>query len=296
MSGNSPYFSVIIPSYNRIIFLPGLIESLRNQSYKDFEIIIVDDGSTDDTALYIQSLNDINIRYIHKQNGGVSSARNVGLQHAKGKYINFFDSDDLAYPNHLAAANTFFEKNKDCKVVIFDYNWGNEERSRFKTVSNRYKHANAEILKHNFISTNSIFIAKEITDTLPFNENLIISEDWEYWIRLSLRAKFCIQNTVTSYITEHKNRSLNQIHPNDLLTQKRYFFNSLKIEEELKHLHYYNQNTLIAHFDSLIALNYALVGNKIETIRYFLNSLKLDASSLFNRRSLAIMKHLFLTW
>lgn len=89
-----PLFSIIIPSYNRAHILPHAIVSVLNQTYSDWELIIVDDGSTDATQDVVQNYNDFRIDYVRKENGGVCSARNLGVHSAKGEYIVFLDSDD----------------------------------------------------------------------------------------------------------------------------------------------------------------------------------------------------------
>ena len=91
---NAPAVSVVVPTYNRASRLGETLRSVVNQTYQDFELIVVDDGSTDDTSKMIQSFPDVRYVFI-KENRGVSRARNEGLAYAKGRYICFLDSDDL---------------------------------------------------------------------------------------------------------------------------------------------------------------------------------------------------------
>ncbi len=102
-----PVFSVIIPTYNRASTLPRAIQSVLAQTFTQFELIVVDDGSTDDTAHVVQRFADPRIRYIHQENRGRSAARNVGASASTGRYVTFLDSDDEALPDwlfHLNAA------------------------------------------------------------------------------------------------------------------------------------------------------------------------------------------------
>jgi len=95
MNEKNPTVSVIIPTYNRAHTIGRAIKSVLNQTYQDFEIIVVDDGSTDNTEEVVKSFRDKRIRYIqHKKNKGAAAARNTGIKSAKGKYIAFQDSDD----------------------------------------------------------------------------------------------------------------------------------------------------------------------------------------------------------
>ena len=96
-----PVFTVIIPTYNRENFLKRTIDSILSQTFKDFELIIVDDGSTDHTKALIDRYEDDRIVYFYKENGGQNSATNLGIQNAKGEYIAFCDSDDTWMPEKL---------------------------------------------------------------------------------------------------------------------------------------------------------------------------------------------------
>lgn len=105
-----PLFSVIIPTYNRADLVARTVQSVLNQSFVNFEVIVVDDGSTDNTANIIKCINDVRISYIFQENQGVSAARNLGVSVSKGKYIIFLDSDDEALPNWLERfANAFVQ-------------------------------------------------------------------------------------------------------------------------------------------------------------------------------------------
>ncbi len=292
----TPYFSIIIPTYNRANLINALLQGFINQTYKNFEIIIVDDGSVDNTEFVVNSYHESRFKYFKKPNGGVSSARNFGLKKAKGNYINFFDSDDLVYANHLQEAFKFFSLNKDAEIIIFDYDWGNRIQTKYKTISNRYKYPNNAIKKKNYISTNCIFFLANIANKIKFNEVLTISEDWECWIKLSLKTKFYLVNTVTSYIVEHKNRSMNNIEINYLINQKTNFIESLKAEINTKLEKNFNIDYIEAHFCSLIALQAAINRNKKISINYFIQSIKLSIFTFFTKRALAIIKHLIIKW
>lgn len=116
-----PKISVIIPTYNREKYLGKCIESILNQTLNDFEMIIIDDGSTDNTELLVSSYNDFRIHYIKRKNHGIGSSRNHGIDIAKGEYITFVDSDDYVAPSFLEEMyNKAFLEQLD--IVICDYN------------------------------------------------------------------------------------------------------------------------------------------------------------------------------
>jgi len=113
---NRPTVSVIIPTFNRSGYITEAIESVLNQTYKDIEIIVVDDGSTDDTAERLKPYEE-KIRYIRTENGGPASARNAGMKEARGKYVSFLDSDDLYYPYKTELQVNFLDMHHDVAMV-----------------------------------------------------------------------------------------------------------------------------------------------------------------------------------
>ena len=96
-----PYFSIVIPAYNREALLPRALQSVLGQTMQDFELIVVDEGSTDATARVVQDVEDPRVRYIHQENSGAAAARNNGASNATGRYLTFLDSDDEAMPHWL---------------------------------------------------------------------------------------------------------------------------------------------------------------------------------------------------
>src|ERR1700709_1212651 len=104
-----PFFSVIIPVYNRAAPLRAAIESVRAQSCQDFEIVVVDDGSDDDPRGVVDSFQDPRIRFISQPNGGGGKARNSAIDQARGRFIAPLDSDDIFLPHHLASMRALLE-------------------------------------------------------------------------------------------------------------------------------------------------------------------------------------------
>lgn len=96
-------FSIIIPLYNKRTLIKKSIDSIQSQSCQNFEIIVVDDGSTDDSAIYVKQFVDSRIKYYYKENGGVSSARNYGIDKANGEWVIFLDADDEMLPDTLSS-------------------------------------------------------------------------------------------------------------------------------------------------------------------------------------------------
>jgi glycosyltransferase involved in cell wall biosynthesis len=115
-----PQVSVIIPAYNAGKYLEETVRSVLAQTFADLEIIICDDGSTDDTATIAQSFSDPRVKYIHQKNAGVSSARNCSAAHSTGEYLAFLDADDLFHPANLEKKVAVLEQQKDVALVFAD--------------------------------------------------------------------------------------------------------------------------------------------------------------------------------
>jgi glycosyltransferase involved in cell wall biosynthesis len=109
--------SVVIPTYNRRNYVRESLESVLSQTFPDFEVIVVDDGSTDGTHEVVQPYLS-RVRYIRQENRGAAAARNVGIRNARGIYVAFMDSDDLSAPRHLQILHDFLEQRPDCAMVI----------------------------------------------------------------------------------------------------------------------------------------------------------------------------------
>ena len=120
-------FSVILIAYNLEHYLRKTVQSVLDQEFKNFELIIVDDGSTDGTLQVVEFFQDSRINVISQENGGASHARNTGMKAAKGKYVAFLDGDGYWYPDHLKMAYDFFRKHPGVYVYAARYTWNKED-------------------------------------------------------------------------------------------------------------------------------------------------------------------------
>ena len=192
--GDDILVSVVIPTYNREKIIKRAIESILNQSYKNIEIIVVDDGSTDNTKKIIEELNQEigknKIKYIYKENRGVSVARNVGALNAKGKYISFLDSDDKYLKNKIERHLYKTVKNNA------DFSICNEIQIRNGfSIYKKEKEEDIFLDINNFIkkfpshSTSLFFIKRDIFLKYLFDKNQLVSEDTEFILRYLKKDK-----------------------------------------------------------------------------------------------------------
>ena len=119
--------SVVIPLYNKEKQIAHTLQSVFNQTFQNFEVVIVDDGSTDGSVAEVEKLSDSRIRLIHQKNAGVAAARNRGIEEAKGDLIAFLDADDEWKPEYLATQHHLSQKYPDCNVFACNYEFRNIE-------------------------------------------------------------------------------------------------------------------------------------------------------------------------
>lgn len=183
--------NIILPTYNRAQLIARAIKSVLNQTYRDFEIIVVDDGSTDNTEEVVKKIDDKRIRYIrHKENKGAAAARNTGIKASKDQYIAFQDSDDEWPPEKIEKQIIAFENVSPKVGVVYTGFWKTQDNKKVYMPSFNIKSKEGDIhkslLKGNFIGTPTTLIKRECFErTGMFDEKLPILEDWELWIRIS---------------------------------------------------------------------------------------------------------------
>lgn len=193
----NPTVSVVIAAFNAARWIGETLDSVLAQTYRDFEVIVIDDGSTDETADVV-ALYGRKVHYFHRENGGQPSARNVGIRAARGSYIAFIDADDLWLPNKLELQMKLLTVRRHLAWVYSDaFYYDTESRSVRKTASQLNKMFDGDILRQllmgNFIPSPTPVIKKEVFDIIGyFDESplLRIGEDWNMWLKIA--AKYII--------------------------------------------------------------------------------------------------------
>jgi glycosyltransferase involved in cell wall biosynthesis len=189
---DSPKVSVIVPTYNRADRLESALHSIVSQTYQDFELIVVDDGSTDKTSKVVDSFPKAQYLNI-KKNSGVSKARNVGLAFAKGELICFLDSDDLWNKNKIQIQAHWLGNNMDSQICYTDEIWiRNGVRVN---PMNRHRKYSGDIFRHCLglciVSPSSVMIRAKLFDEIGnFDESLPACEDYDLWLRIAAKYAF----------------------------------------------------------------------------------------------------------
>jgi glycosyltransferase involved in cell wall biosynthesis len=190
----APRVSVVIPTWNRRRRLEEAIASVLAQTYTDYEILVVDDGSTDDTREWIGGrYPESRLRYLHQENRGSSSARNAGVRAARGDLVAFLDSDDLWLPRKLEFQVPLFDRNPAvgfvfCGSAKVDQK-GITLETRKPTAEFRGRAALA-MIRRNLMPTPTVVVRTRLAlETGPMYEDLHFGEDWNYWIRIAARCE-----------------------------------------------------------------------------------------------------------
>ncbi|HTC01351.1 MAG TPA: glycosyltransferase family A protein [Ferruginibacter sp.] len=294
------FFSFIIPTYNRANFIGKTIDSLLKQQYNNYEIIVVDDGSTDNTEDVIKKYAAPNFTYIKKQNAERAATRNFGASIAKGEYVNFFDSDDLAYPNHLTEAINVINKNQYPEWFHLSFELSTPEGKIIQQMENNIAPTlNPKMYTGNILSCNGVFIRRDIALKNKFNEDrqLSASEDYELWCRLAARFPLYYSNTITSVVIDHDMRSMNKINGEPLLKRLNLLVDYLGDDKETVQYFGKNFNKIQMHAYSYIAVSLADQRKfKFISFQYLLKAFKRSTTIVTKKTFYATVKNLLLKW
>ena len=290
----NPFFSIIMPTYNRGHILPKTIRSVINQSFNNWELIIVDDGSTDNTREIIDdfSKNDNRIIYKYQDNQERSAARNHGIESSSGKYICFIDSDDEYLQNHLS---TFFDETKirnNPKSLFFTsliiYNNGVDIHHPINKLTK-----NDSIYDYLFaegIYPCRVCIERSILNEFKFRLDSVIVEDTILWLEIASKYPvFQISNKTVNYFQHEENSVNKKFNPckkmvkgfRNFKVNNREVYN--KISKELK-------QHLFSDLYYGIAVSHLINNNRFSVVYNLLISLVIDSKTKRNHKLLLLIK------
>lgn len=287
-------FSIIIPTYNRGSFIEKSILSVLNQNYEHFEIIIVDDGSQDNTSEIVRRIRSKKIRYIYQSNKERAVARNRGILEAIGDYVTFLDSDDILYSHHLQQAALIISNSFDPPFVHLGYEIKDSSGRILSRINNRK--GNLNLIEGNSLSCIGIFIRRDIAQQHLFNEDrrIIGSEDYELWMRLSARYSIVYSNEITAALIQHNARSVLSYKSDQLIERAMLTMKYIIEDEGFRQNFWQHRNRFIAHRYLYLALHLILESRIRLGIACWRKAVIKYPNVLFHRKTLGIFKNIIL--
>lgn len=289
-------FTVVIPSYNRAALIGATLCSVLEQTFSDYEVIIVDDGSTDNTReVVVPFLADSRIRYFKIENSERGAARNFGVRHAIGRYITFLDSDDIFLPWHLKTANEKVQMFQSPAAFHLGYEilHLNGEVNALPLLSSP---VNDKLLEGNFLSCMGVFLRRDVALENPFDEDrrLSGSEDYELWMRIAARVPILTFPEVTSRLINHENRSVILTNVEQLVT--RISFLGKKLQSDKMFIKRFgNQLNVFDSYRTLyLALHLAMSGKRWMALKSLFFTVRTHGYVLFNYRFIVVIKKILL--
>lgn len=291
MEGQTPLVSVVIPTYNRGELILKTIGSVLNQTYKNIEIIIVDDNSTDNTKKIISTLSDPRINYIKlERNTKGREARNRGIMESKGKFIAFLDSDDCWLPNKIESQLKYMyckANNLDNILCFTDLIQDNGRWKKRKTNKSFHRETNIMeyiLAENNIVQTSTYIISTILAQDTLFNPTLPKHQDWDFCLRLTRKnanfLHFPIATTIWN-VEKRKDRislgskfaehSVEWVNNNNMLSKKaQYGFKvSMFFDELLRRKHYWQALHLLYNAKKYKSISSYVVIKKVIIMAMF---------------------------
>ena len=250
---NNPFFSIVIPAYNKEKYISRCVLSVLNQSFSDFEVLIIDDGSTDRTPEILESFKSFEIVKWHRRpNSGVSFTRNFGVEMSSGSWIVFLDADDYWFSNHLQVIFEHIMSNPMLNVFSTSFFWGtlkfdNNIHSDFMIINDYLKYSIGRIL----INSSTVAIRKEEFENFGgFDTGLVRGEDLEFWLRLLKKNDLGYINSYSAVYSVNESQEIKKTYLFGRSFLQRICNGVIEIKEE--NLRIYAANYLWISFKSLL--------------------------------------------
>ena len=259
-----PVVTVVMPTYNRTRWIRESIESVCEQDFEEWELIVVNDGGTDEVEEIVKSLGDPRVSYVMAEHGGRASALNEGLKGARGRYICFLDDDDIYYPNHIGSLVKAMEENPESPACYSDTIQavqvpdGDDYKIIRKKVARTFDFELAPMVLKNYVQSNTVLLRREVfLRNGGFNLKLSCLNDRDMWIRIaSNEGDFTRVPGATTEFRQRKDGS------------------NISSNSDFRHLHF--SNVLITMYKGLFLESRSLgVWSKkraMRALKYFLDT------------------------
>jgi glycosyltransferase involved in cell wall biosynthesis len=289
-----PFFSIILPTYNRAHFLPKAIQSVVDQTFSDWELIIVDDGSTDDTKTVVENFQEERIRYIYQENQERSAARNNGIKQAKGSYICFLDSDDYFLEKKLEQFHEVIAGQETNKLFYDALAFETAGKlGTFHLPLKEKEETLHEFLLMNPLGALQLCIPVSALQQEQFNPSLRIGEDVELWLRLANNYEFIAVKSNNTVAVEHDERSVNLVNYNsgiDQLKQLEYIFK----QHDFKQISKTVRKKVLSNCQFNIAKHFMYKKQKLKAIDWILKSILKDKENIQTKHKIYCLSRLLM--
>lgn len=289
-------FSIIIPTYNRSAILRETLMSVLAQTFEDYEILVVDDGSSDDTQDVVQQIASDKIRYFYKENEERSIARNYGADRACGDYLIFLDSDDKMKDDHLVSISSYIAQAGDPAFIFAGYQILNTDHTPHYSYGINGFFDHRKLVYGNFLGCSSVIVKNALFKRYYFNTDarLILFEDWELWLRIIADNRLHCFSGKSIVMVNHDGRSVLNYDPKQFSEKVMHFKSVALASNSLIRDSWINRRVFCSGIYSYAALHIAMTKkDRVLTFKYLLVSLWQNPLFVLKRRFLAIIKHLF---
>lgn len=293
-----PKISVIIPLFNKGFIISETLQSVLTQTFTDFEIVIVNDGSTDNGIEIVSQFSDERIRLFQQQNKGAAAARNLGIEKASGKFIAFLDADDYWFPNHLEELVNLLDRFPNCGSYCSRYQIKYTKKTVinpvFKGITNDYNGIITNYFASNHpykinITLNQMIPKKVLLEMGCFTEGITNGQDLELWTKIAIKYPIALNNKTTAIYNYYLPNTLSK---KSIKTMNLMDFNQFK-EQEKQNL---DLNRFLDFHRIFYAKHYKIVGNN-DKVEFYLNDVNKENISnkmkLFFKTPSFILSSLF---
>ena len=269
--------SVVIPVFNKGFILNETLNSVLQQTFTNFEIIIINDGSTDNSLEVLSKFNDLRIHVYSQENKGAAAARNLGIEKSSGEFIAFLDADDYWFPNHLEELIKLEKQYPNCGCYCSRYQIKNTKNSilnpTFKNISSEFVGIVENYFASNYpfkinITLNQMIPKKIVTEMGGFTEGVTNGQDLELWTKIGIQHPVALNNCVTAI---YNNYLPNTLSKNSFKTMKLMDFKQFEFEE--------NKNPDLKKFLDFhrvfYAKHYKIIGDN-ESAQFYLKDVNKD--------------------
>lgn len=286
--------SVVIPLYNKEKQIAKTLQSVLRQTFQDFEIVVVNDGSTDNGAAEVLRVKDSRIRLIHQKNAGVSAARNLGIQEARFDLIAFLDADDYWEPEYLAIQMSLAKKYLGCDVFAVNYMFRDEHGQVTKTKINKLPFTNIDGVLSNYFEvaacsnpplwTSAVMARKKSLDSIGgFPIGIVTGEDLLTWAKLACRYKIAYHKRAKAFYELPSGGTL-RVDPKDMSFKNDIVRNEMiALLEEFKPKGW---RAYLSFWDKMRAVINIRKGERTECLKYAIHSIWYNP---FNLKSIILL-------